>query len=112
MKTTAGELAIQLRKIADHLDSEPSKVLRRGSLSFHSYDRDDFLATLHAIPKPWKKEVDQDSSYPSLRVIYSTPAIEVYASVPQNKTCTLVRPAQPAVYECDPILSLAEESAL
>lgn len=43
---------------------------------------------------------------------FTNSAIKIHASIPKNLTCILVKPAQPAEYQCDPILSQLEEDTL
>ena len=112
--TTSGAVAIELRKLADSLDRQPSAVLEQAAVTFYCHKKDTFLAVAALLPRPLKKKVT-DSGVPSwarVRLSYANDAIEVEASVPQSLTCELVEPAKPAVYRCESILSQIEDEAL
>jgi hypothetical protein len=47
-----------------------------------------------------------------LKLEYSSKFMDVYTSIPQSFTCTLIEPAKKAVYRCDPILSESEDAEL
>lgn len=108
--TTAGKVAIELRKLADLLDSHPDVEVTKPWLNFYGYDKGTFASIVKLLPRPLAKSVDTytDEKLRRIRVAYKTDAIEIDASVPQHLTCELVEPAKPAVYRCDPILSLEE----
>lgn len=106
---SAGKVAIELRKLADLLDAHPDTEVTKPWLDFYGYDKATFAAVAKMLPRPLAEEVDDgDERYRRLRVMYKSDAIEIDASVPQHLTCELVEPAKPAVYRCDPILSLEE----
>ena len=66
------------------------------------------------LPHPLKKDVEDPArSFSSIKITAeSCTAICVYASIERSRICKLVRPAQPAEYECEPLLSEDEEEAL
>jgi hypothetical protein len=109
----AGDLAIELRKFADRLESQPDAMIDNPSMYFIFYSKEPFLAFAKLMPRPLKKSVRTwESSAPDLRLTYDSPLLTIVAKIPQSLTCTLVKPAQEAVYECDPILSEAEDAEL
>jgi hypothetical protein len=106
---TAGKAAAELRKLADALDTNPDIEITKPWVNFHGYDKATFAAVVKLLPRPLaKKEDGGDESYRRIRVEYRSEAIEIDASVPKYLTCELVEPAKPAVYRCDPLLSLEE----
>jgi hypothetical protein len=110
---TAGQVAIELRKLADALDAQPDAKIIRPYVFFMGDEKDSFLNTARLLPRPLKKKLDDyGDKYRKIRIMYDTPAISIEASVPQSLTCELVEPAKPAVYRCAPILSDAEEAGV
>jgi hypothetical protein len=109
-KVNAGKAAIELRKLADALALNPEAIIEQPYVSFYSFDKASFVAVAKLLPRPLKKSVDDldDEKYRRIRVRYGNDAIDVQASVAQSLICELIEPAKPAVYRCDPILSLDE----
>ena len=107
----AKEVAIELRKLADALDREPEAEVPYAFVNFDAHSKESFLTLAKVMPRPFEKGVT-DSKWPQLRLKYRNDAITLWVDVSQSLACELVTPAQPAVYRCDPILSLAEEAAL
>lgn len=111
----AKEVAAELRRLADSLDREPELETHKPSLWFHFYTKEPFTAIVRNLPRPLSKTVFlPGSNSPDVHVEYASDALRVIASIPQSLTCKLVKPAQPAVYDCEPILSdeeLTEVSA-
>ena len=109
----ASELATELRKFADSLDTNPDAEIVKAYLGFSCYAKEAFLATVRLLPRPLKKKVNEyANSRPDLQMSYESPALYAYTTVPQSLTCTLVEPARKAVYKCDPILSETEDAEL
>lgn len=111
----ASAVAAELRKFADSLDSNPDVEIEAPSVSFYHWlkeEKDRFLTVAKLIPRPAKKSLVGSGEEPRIRVQYATDAISIYANIPQSATCTLVEPAKPAVYRCDPILSEQEGETL
>ena len=108
--TTAGAVATELRRIADALDKEPEAEITIPSVWFWSYGhKESFLNLMRLMPRPFEKEY-KDSN---LIVTKSDlTAIHFQARVDRSAVCTLVEPAKPAVYKCEPLLSDEEETAL
>ena len=111
--TTAGQVASELRKLADALDKEPDASIVSPSIYFCcSYcgeaSKPAFLAIAKLLPRPLNKKPRGDE----YRLEYSTKNLSVQAYIERNQICTLIEPAKPAVYDCPSILSEAEEAAL
>jgi hypothetical protein len=111
----SNEVAIELRKLADALDRNPDAQISKPTIYFsHSYlgakGKDMFLALAKSMPRPIKK--DDGYRHDEVVLCHDTDALDIYSSIPKDRTCILIRPAQEAVYECDPILSQLEESTL
>jgi hypothetical protein len=110
---TAGQIAAELRRIADVLDKEPETELVRPNLYFfHGYSntKENFLALARLFPRPFKK--GDGYSHDAIMLTHETDALEVYASIDRSKVCILESPAIPAKYRCEPLLSAAEEESV
>lgn len=111
--TTAGAVAIELRKLADSLDQNPAAEVPSLHVYFScSYlgakSKDIFLGLVKIMPRPLKKEYKSDEVW----VKYDPEVISVAAFVERSKVCELVEPAKSAIYRCEPLLSEDEtESA-
>ena len=115
MMTTTGAVAIELRRVADALDKEPEAPIESPVLGFYcdSYTANDkgksgFLALARIMPRPLEKKPDDIT----FRLNYKTDALFVSMQISRKMVCKLVKPAQPAEYECEPLLSDGEEAAL
>jgi hypothetical protein len=76
-------------------------------------DKDVFLRTARLMPLPLKKVYqDEGNSWDEAKLVYDPPAIYLCVSVYRSSVCTLVEPAKPAVYHCEPMFSSEEEAAL
>ncbi len=107
----AYEVAIELRKLADSLELEPEAEVRKPVMGFYHWgepEKQHFLNVARLLPRPLVKNY-KDNDF---TLYYDTPALRVYAKIPRKAVCRLVKPAQPAEFECDPILSAEEESAV
>ena len=108
--TTAGAVATELRRIADALDKEPEVEVAIPTLWFWSYGhKKSFLNLMRLMPRPFEKEYDNSNLIVSKSDLT---AIQFQARVDRSAVCTLVEPAKPAVYKCEPLLSDKEEAAL
>lgn len=108
--TTAGQVAIELRKLADALDKEPAAAIVRPYILFNTDDKEVFLALARMFPRPYDKSVDgEETQWPNRQIKYQNESIHAWATCPLAKTCVLVSPAIPAKYECEPLLSAEEE---
>ena len=112
MPTTAA-VASELRRIADLLDKSPDLEVEQPNLRFyHGYSgkKENFFDLVKVFPRPIKK--GDGYSHDEITLTHETDALIVYASIYKSSVCTLVAPATPARYACDPLLSLEEEAAL
>ena len=109
----ASEVAAELRCVADALDKEPEAEVRKAHLLFTcSFDKELFMNLARLLPKPLAKKYDEvDGPFSTLAIEYETSGIWIRASVYRSAVCKILRPAQPAEYECEPLLTLAEEAA-
>ena len=110
---TAGQVATELRKIADALDKQPETPVVRGLLYFCcSYKGDAgkkaFISLAKLLPHPLAKQPDNDNYW--LKGVNDALTTDLYIS--RSQICTLIEPAKPAVYDCPSILSQEEEDAL
>jgi hypothetical protein len=111
--TTAGAVAIELRKLADSLDQNPAAEVPSPNIYFSCYylgpkAKDVFLGLVKIMPRPLKKEYRSEEVW----VKYDPNVISVSAYIERSKVCELVESAKSAVYRCEPLLSEEEtESA-
>jgi hypothetical protein len=108
----ASEVAAELRKFADCLDKEPDTEIDKPFVYFIHYSKKPFISLARLMPRPFKKGKEEYGSDPRIRIVYENASIDITSTIPQSSTCTLVKPAQPAIYDCDPILSLEEDAQL
>jgi len=110
--TTAKEVALELRRIADSLEREPETEIKAPLVYFpQSYSVDaksHFLNIARLMPRPYEKTYRERE----LEIGYGTEAIKVYATVDRDRVCTVITPAVPAVYDCEPLLSETELQTL
>ena len=104
----AGDVAKELRRIADSLDMHGNEETTGPMVSFYCNTKEEFLGAVRSLPRPMKK-LDEDR-----RIIleHKTKAVWLRAVVDREKVCEIVEPAKPAVYRCYPLLSAEEEAAL
>ena len=109
---TAHEVAIELRKLADALDVEPETDLSHPSIyfscSYSATPKEHFLGIARLMPRPFKK----NPSETEYRIEHMDAGLNVMAYVNCEQVCTLIEPAKPAVYDCPPLLSEAEEAGI
>jgi len=113
---TAGQVAAELRRIADSFDREPNTVVGTPMVSFHCNDyiaadkgKSVFLNVARILPRPLVKVFG--SSDVELRNP-DTSIVRLWAAIDRNSICELVAPAKPAEWRCAPLLSPEEESTL
>lgn len=109
--------ATNLRKLADWLDSKPEFHVERTVAElprtcFYS-EKQGFLEAIRAIGSGVKGE----GLFPEYLMFTSntTPeGVKVSVEVNRDAVCKLIKPAQtiPAEYDCEPLLSQAEEAEL
>lgn len=106
----ASEIAAELRKFADRLDSMPDVKLVKPyihfSHTFHANPKEIFLSLVKVLPRPLKKS--DGYTRDEMKVEYTSAALDISGNVAKSATCRIVTPAQEAVYECEPILSQEE----
>jgi hypothetical protein len=100
----AHEVAEELRKFADCLDVEPEVAISCVHMYQYYFTKDVFLTMAKLLPRPLVKNYTGES----FTLSYKSEALDIDISVPRDKVCTLVKDAQPAVYNCEPLL-LADE---
>ena len=115
MNPTAGQVAAELRRVADALDKEPEAVISTPWLSFYcnNYSLPEkgklaFLALARILPRPLTKKMSDN--YMELEAISDT--LRLAVQINRSAVCTLVEPAKPAVYHCEPLLSVEEEAQI
>lgn len=112
--TTAGQVAAELRRIAEAFEREPDVEVKRPMLAFWPDSKEQFLTLATALPKPLHKKIDGEdgSKYQKYILQNEDAAVWTHVSIDRNDICIMVEPARPARYECPSILSEAEEAAL
>jgi len=97
---TGIEVANALRSLAVKYDGYGEERVEQ--LRFYKYttDKERFLQCVRLVPRPVRKEYSDHA----VTVVHETPAILIQVEAPRYTVCTLVTPAQPAVYECEPFL--------
>ena len=108
------EVALELKKFAAALEAMDSE-LDIPYIFLHSThtNKESFLAFARSMPRPITKEVlSPEKEYAELRMRYKSDAITIWSSIKRSLTCELIEPAKPAVYRCEPILSVEDESTL
>lgn len=111
----AREVAAELRKLADHLEQFGDKDVPRVHVQVGSNlgDKQQFIKAVSLLPRPLTKDYgNQSDKYSIVRVTHKTDALEVEAAAFRYAVCRMVRPAQDPVWECEPLLSETEETAL
>lgn len=109
----ANEVATELRKLADALSVQPETEIDKPRVIFSYYEKEPFIAAVRLLPHPLTKKIDYpDEKFASMVVTYNTDAICISASAPRSKTCEIIEPAKPAVYDCPSLLSEEEEMGL
>ena len=109
----ANEVAAELRKIAEHLELAGDKEIPRPSVylsCFYEFSeaKEKFLRVVNSLPHPLAKHVDDSE----VRVTYENHSILVTTYIERSKVCTMIEPAKPAVYRCEPLLNDEDLSTL
>jgi hypothetical protein len=100
---TSHEYATEIRKQADYLESRPVFEIPGSERTFFCfYDKHKFLDAVRALA-PGTKEYKYDD------LDFTISAVSIVLSIPRNRVCKLVAPA---VWDCEPLLSLQEDAAL
>lgn len=114
---TAHQVAIELRKFADALDTDPDVEIAKTNVWWYFWSKSDkemFKRIVRLLPRPLVKSIDDPTS-DNPRIVVTSPsnaAVEFEARIPQRVNCRLVEPARPAVYDCEPLLSETEEAEI
>lgn len=110
----AKEVAAELRRIADALDKEPETPVQKAHLFFSCMgEKDQFVAMARLLPRPIIKKYDNpEKQYGEVKLTIEGDALYVQASVYRSVVCKLIKPAIPAEYDCEPLLSAEEEESL
>lgn len=112
----AKEIAAELRRIADVLDLNPEVKTIKPELSFFHYSshsKDEFMAVARIMPRPLEKKYPKtNESYSRVEVKHSSSVLDVTASIYRESICRIIKPAQPAEYDCELTLLDSEDSAL
>ena len=114
-KVTSRDYAKQIRFLADALDAAPEFTLPNysdvhyrecGIEHLRYYDeKNAFLSAVRAMGAGRKVTTDSSVSLVAANGL-------LHISVNRDAVCRLVKPAQPAEYECEPLLSQAEEAQI
>ena len=107
----AKDVANELRMLADALDKEPETNLTKPMIFFSSYgEKQEFLNAARILPRPLKKRIGfEGTDYEDLVLERDTPALNIHSAVRRSVMCTLIKPAVPAIYDCEPLLSELEQ---
>ena len=109
----AGAVAAELRRLAEALDKISDQSVPTVMVSFFAEEREEFLNVAKSLPRPIRK-YREDNAYPNFIVGHGDPMKDpawIRALISADKTCRIVKPARPAIYDCEPILSLDEVEA-
>jgi hypothetical protein len=113
-KGTSRDLSNNLRRLADWLDDRAEFPVENSTAScpfISYYEKDDFLAAVRAIGTG-EKGVGVMDNYLRFKSTTTPEGTHFAVEINREKVCTLVTPAQPAVYDCEPLLSHAEEAEI
>jgi hypothetical protein len=114
MQGTSRDFARNLRALADWLDSKVEfkmQSIEARAPYNEFYEKDDFIAAVKAIGSGTKGEGLMDN-YLKYKSTTTPKGTEFAFEINRSKVCKLVRPAQPAEYDCEPLLSHAEEAEI
>lgn len=109
---TALEYANGLRALAEFYEAHPDMPLPYPVHHVFMADRELFLLAVKDLAEGGrveKKADDSDSSYPRFHAVRMFGPVKLNVEIDRKTICRIVRPAQPAVFECPD--SLLEEAA-
>ena len=112
VEITNAQFAQQLRELADRWELLPEETRRPVGLTLYCW-HDKTLAALvvKTIGGHWDKTVkDTNTSFSAM--VYTSRETGLEVQLYRDGICKIVRPAQPAEYECEPLLSPEEEDEL
>ena len=105
------EFITGLRELANYLENNPDAPIPSSAcLSVSVTDYYNPSGTKYALgqvarcPGPWQKELDD--SY--LTLIKEFHGVKYMVICARDHVCTMVEPAKPAVWDCEPLLSAKE----
>jgi hypothetical protein len=102
------DVANALRMLASHIEKGGDTEIVTPNIYFSTFDQKDlFLAVAKLLPRPLVK-LYGEGDYADLKLDYTTDDIYVTARIQRSVMCRLVEPAQPAKYECEPLLNVDE----
>lgn len=114
--TKLHDLAEDLERIAAHFRTQENiEITDCPMLHFGSqHSREGFLALARVFPRPTVKRrgIGDFERFPEIAIEYRGKSMWAYAAADRNKLCRIIRPAIPAEYECEPLLSAEEEAQL
>ncbi len=105
---TAHETAIELRALADSLDSQPEMEIPTLWITIDCDTKEEFVRTAKLLPKPLHKEYDEDGNFPTIAKLHlrkRTPGVWMNLQIYRSLICRMIEPAKAPVYECEPILA-------
>lgn len=108
------ELANELRKLADAVEglAEVGTFGKPYLLMGFSYGGDvqksGFINFAKVMLKPFEKKFTERE----VQLEYESNSLSIKAYIERNKVCKIITPAQPAVYDCEALLSQAEIAQL
>ena len=110
----AHEIAAELRKLADHYEQFGEAELISPSLEFNllGASKEQFLAVARTLPHPFEKDYGRESDPYAFAKLTFRGGIDVHAIAYRKTVCRVIKPAQEAVFECEPLLSEAEEAQI
>ena len=107
---TNQEFASKLRTLADKWEQLPEQ--KNTPLLFVENSRkEDAVAIVKGIGGHWTKTIT-NPDHPYARVVYASRETGLEVSLYRDSLCRIIRPAQPAQYECEPLLSPDEEAEI
>lgn len=109
--TTAGAVAIELRRIADAFEKNADAVVVKPILTFyHGYmaTKEEFVSLAKVFPRPFDK--GDGFKHEQFTLTHHSEHLEVYASIERSAVCEIVEHARPAVYRCAPILGEEDDT--
>lgn len=113
---TCKQVAQELRNLADHLEQGGETEIQQAWITFYhsaaTEDKEKFKQIAKFLPRPLKKVISDpnDDKWARLKLEHDTCAVQINATIPRSATCRIIQLAQPAKYECDPVLSEEEEA--
>jgi hypothetical protein len=107
------EFAQSLREIADLFEKHPEASLPHPTLNIFAFDREEFIRTVKALSDGGTvhKYADaEESAWPRYHGKRDFHGVVVDCEIDRKSVCRIIKPAQPAIYECpDSLLEQAAE---